>query len=376
MKNRYRLYRRLNGTYYSYDCNTHKQKSLQTKSKDVAERLIAAKNQAADTAQLNRALAKIYASGSSPELMTRTWAEVMAAYAEKSVESTRPRVERAFKSEPFVQLRKLVANESEYKDFRAVLNHPKAGNSTNHFLHRLQNYAVAMRWLFEPIIPTPLWPKVKKKKTLAITEDEQARIVASEQNVEHRLYYQMLWETGGSQMDIANLHRDAVRNRTITFVRAKLDEREEDGEQCGVSKLVIGPRIRAILDQCPTEGFLFPSLRHWSSAHRTTEFARRCRLAGVKNRQLKSYRYAWAQRACEAGMPEREAMNHLGHKSRAVHWAYARDAKSVSLPLEHYEQMKDKKVIDFDSAQDALAVNVVGASNSGDNSTKPSKLSL
>ena len=51
-------------------------------------------------------------------------------------------------------------------------------------------------------------------------------------------------------------------------------------------------------------------------------------------------------------MPEREAMNHLGHKSRAVHWAYARDAKSVSLPLEHYEQMKDKKVIDFDSAQD------------------------
>ena len=163
----------------------------------------------------------------------------------KASKAPAPRVERAFKSKPFEQLRKLVANESEFKDFRAVLNHPKAGNSTNHFLHRLQNYAVAMRWLFEPVIPTPLWPKVKKKRTLAITHEEHAQIIASEQNVEHRLYYQMLWETGGSQMDIANLHRDSVRNRTITFVRAKLDEREEDGEQCGVSKLVIGPRIRS-----------------------------------------------------------------------------------------------------------------------------------
>jgi integrase len=353
MKNRYRLYCRSNGMYYSYDCNTGKQKSLKTKNKDVADRLMAATNQASDTAQLNRALAKIYASGSSPELMTRTWSEVMDAYAEKSVVTTRPRVERAFKSRPFERLRKMVVNETEYKHFREVLNHPKAGNSTNHFLHRLQNYAVAMRWLFEPVIVTPLWPKVKKKKTHGVAVEEHAKIIASEQNLEHRLYYQMLWETGGSQTDIANLHRDSVntKNHTITFVRAKLDEREEGGEQCGLSKLVVGPRIQAILDQCPAQGYLFPILRAWSSGHRTTEFARRCRLAGVKNRQLKGYRYAWAQRAREAGMPEREAMNHLGHKSRAIHAAYAEDAKSVTLCLEHYEQMKAQKIVDFNLGQ-------------------------
>ena len=33
---------------------------------------------------------------------------------------------------------------------------------------------------------------------------------------------------------------------------------------------------------------------------------------------LHSYRYAWAERAQAAGMPEREAMAHLGHGSKAV----------------------------------------------------------
>jgi hypothetical protein len=101
MNNRYRLYRRSNGTYYSFDSNTGKQQSLKTKNKDIADRLMAAKNQASDTAQLNRAMAKIYASGADPELMTRTWSEVCTEYASRSVPSTRPRVERAFRSKPF-----------------------------------------------------------------------------------------------------------------------------------------------------------------------------------------------------------------------------------------------------------------------------------
>jgi len=83
---------------------------------------------------------------------------------------------------------------------------------------------------------------------------------------------------------------------------------------------------------------------------------RRCRVAGVKNRQLKSYRYAWAQRARAAGMPEREAMNHLGHKSRAIHAAYAADAHSVTLPLEHYETIKGQKVIQFSHKENHWSV--------------------
>jgi hypothetical protein len=334
--------------FYARDTETEKQQSLQTKNRTEGERLVAAMNQAADTPQLNRAMAKVYASAASPNLMTRTWGEVMEAYAKKSQPSSQKRVARAFRSVPFKVLRGMKVNETDADAFHAVLDHKKAGNSTNHYLRRLQNYAWGMRWLFEPVIPTPLWPKITKKTTYAIAAEEHEKIIASEQNSEHRRYYQMLWETGGSQTDVANLSWDRVKeDKTISFYRAKLVGRIEDDVPCGLSQLAIGPNIRAILDAGPQTGYFFPALRQWSSGHRTTEFARRCRLAGVKNRQLKGYRYSWAERACAAGMPEREAMKHLGHKSPAVHRVYSEKANAVILPLEHYESLKKEKILAF-----------------------------
>jgi len=53
---------------------------------------------------------------------------------------------------------------------------------------------------------------------------------------------------------------------------------------------------------------------------------------------LHSYRYAWAERAKTVGYPERYAQEALGHKSKAVHRAYAKKAR-VELPsLESYEK--------------------------------------
>jgi integrase len=205
MKNRYGYFQRANGVYYALDLVSQRQTSLKTRIEDKAKRLVAAKNQASDTPMLNRAMAKVYASASSPELMERKWQEVMDAYAAKSVETTRSRVARAFRSEPFRVIARIKVNETDASAFWAVLNHKKAGNSTNHYLRRLQNFAWGMRWLFEPIIPGPEWPKVKKKRTIAISSEEHARIIRTENNPEHRRYYQMLWETGGSQSDIANL---------------------------------------------------------------------------------------------------------------------------------------------------------------------------
>jgi integrase len=83
--------------------------------------------------------------------------------------------------------------------------------------------------------------------------------------------------------------------------------------------------------------FCSPSLR-------MTEFLERVLSTlpdvGIEGRGLHSYRYAWAQRARAAGMPEREAMNHLGHESRAIHAAYAGGATVATLPLEFYEAQK------------------------------------
>ena len=50
-------------------------------------------------------------------------------------------------------------------------------------------------------------------------------------------------------------------------------------------------------------------------------------------------------------MPEREAMNHLGHKSRAVHAAYAGVAEVAVMPLEFYEAQRQEKVIQFQQAR-------------------------
>jgi integrase len=166
------------------------------------------------------------------------------------------------------------------------------------------------------------WPPVRKKHYEAITEEEHLRIVEKEQNTERRLYYEMLWETGGSQSDIANLDWKRVdkETNTIEFIRQKLEHRESVGLSC----LCIGARLQSLLDQLPQEGYFFPTIRLELPKHRSAEFRRRCRTLKIKDRVLHSYRYAWAQRARAAGMPEREAMNHLGHKSKAVHAAYGK----------------------------------------------------
>ena len=66
-KQRFRLYRR-NGTYYTHESDTGKQISLRTKTIGM----VAARNQAAAQPVLNVAMAKVYLSAKSPELLTRT----------------------------------------------------------------------------------------------------------------------------------------------------------------------------------------------------------------------------------------------------------------------------------------------------------------
>jgi integrase len=74
------------------------------------------------------------------------------------------------------------------------------------------------------------------------------------------------------------------------------------------------------------------------SSERAAEFARRCRLLRLKGVSLHSYRYAWAERAKDCGYPERFAQQALGHGSKAVHRAYAKNARVQLPPLELFEE--------------------------------------
>lgn len=344
LKDRYRLFRRAKGIYYVRDTATLSKQSLETTDLVQARRLLAAKNQAIEQPALNKSMAKAYLSGISPEFTTRTWADVMDMYVRTGVESTRDRKERAFNSRPFALLRSVKLIGTEAIHLYAVLEHKKAGNSTHHYLKRIHNFAIHLGWLLSPVMAEAAWPSMLKQHYSAITADEHSRIVERETNLERKLFYQLLWETGGSQSDIANLSWENVdrENSVISFQRKKLMGRGE-----GSSCLHIGPRIHAILDQLPQSGFFFPKIRLEEPKHRAAEFKRRCRTLKIEGRVLHSYRYAWAQRARTAGMPEREAMIHLGHKSRAIHAAYAGGAQVAVLPLEYYEELKRQKIVAF-----------------------------
>jgi integrase len=345
MQERYRMFRRAGGNFYTRDKISGQSETLGTSDPATARQLLAARNQAAAQPQLNRTMAKAYLAAKSPDLITRTWSDVMAHYIPSGVESTRDRKERAYRSKPFAVLLNLALMDTEASHLLAVLEHKRAGNSTHHYLRRLHNYALHLGWLLTPVMAEAAWPLVRKKKFVAITEDEHRRIVERELNTERKLYYEMLWETGGSQSDIAALHNSQIdlANETIRFVRRKLAGKENKGE----SLLRIGPSLRKLLNQLPKEGHLFPKVNSWTSDNRSSEFCRRCRMLGIEGKSLHGYRYAWAQRARAAGMPLREAMNHLGHESKAIHAAYAGGAQVAVLPLEFYEAQQLKNVVQF-----------------------------
>jgi integrase len=353
MQERFRMFCRAGGNFYSRDKITGRSESLGTANRSEAKQLLAARNQAAAQPQLNRTMAKAYLSAKSPDLLTRTWADVMEHYSVTGVESTRKRKATAFRSRPFALLRGVTLMDTEAGHLLAVLQHERAGNSTHHYLRRLHNYALHLGWLLMPVMAEAAWPEVRKKKFTAITEDEHRRIVEREPMLERKLYYEMLWETGGSQSDIANLNWSQIdiQNETIRFSRRKLASKESGGE----SLLRIGPCLRKLLNQLPQDGYLFPKMNSWASENRSSEFSRRCKMLSIEGRSLHSYRYAWAQRARAAGMPEREAMNHLGHESRAIHAAYAGGAQVAVLPLEFYEAQKEEKVIQFKQAAQQAA---------------------
>ena len=116
-------------------------------------------------------------------------------------------------------------------------------------------------------------------------------------------------------------------------------------KKTGVPVIVhLGTDALNILKDLPSEGLLFPYLSSVRAGDRATEFRSRCRQLGIHGITLHSYRYAWAERAKSAGMPERFAMENLGHNSKAVHRAYAKRALVKIPSLEDYEQQAVEKV--------------------------------
>jgi len=204
--------------------------------------------------------------------------------------------------------------------------------STNVFLRRLHNFCLDMSWLPWPIIPKRQWPEISFKQKRGITWEEHQKILAGESNPELRDYYELLWNLGGSQTDMASLRAEDIdwTNQTISYARMK------SGSQAMIR---FGNAVVRVLHSRPSTGYLFPQIVQWRESDRAKAFLRRLRLVGVTGVSLHSYRYAWAERAKTAGYPERFAQEALGHNSKAVHRAYAKRALVKIPSLEDYEKL-------------------------------------
>ncbi len=331
MKKRFRIFQR-GGVYYAHDGKTGKQLSFKTRDKRTAERLLLAKNEADEVPLMNLAMARTYLAAHDPRMVTRTWADVIGVFSSNGRKSTRERCQRAFSSKPFDLIRDKRIVETTSEHLLEVLG--SGGTSTNNYLRGLHHLALNLGWLGWPILAKKAWPKIRYKVRRSITSEEHQRVVNAESDEERALYYGFLWETGGSQSDIANLSRSNVDhvNNVLSFQRKKL------AEDAQPARIQIGKRLADLLDRVPKMGYFFPQVRLMPVRHRSTMFWRRCHGLKISGVSLHSYRYAWAERAKDCGYPERFAMVNLGHNSPAIHRAYAKRAKVVCPPLEAFEE--------------------------------------
>jgi integrase len=331
MKTRYRLIRRgtRGGKFYCVDNLTGKRTSLQTSSEDEAQQIVAAKNQALRQPALNLQIARAYLVGTDSGITKRTWQQALDTLINTKHGANQVRWKIAARDKAYAPLLPRVLIETTGEMLLKAME--QGSVSTNVFLHKLHNFCLSMSWLPWPLIPKAQWPPVKHKQKRAITHEEHERILQGEQNPEWHAYYQLLWHLGGSQTDMATLRAEDIdwNNQTIGYARRKTGS---------TSVIRFGEEVATILRSRPATGFLFPMISAWKEADRGKAFIRRCRLAKVSGVSLHCYRYAWAERAKRAGYPERYAQLALGHNSKAVHRAYARNAEVTLPPLEEYER--------------------------------------
>ncbi len=219
--------------------------------------------------------------------------------------------------------------ETRTKHFIKALETGRVG--VNICLRRLHAFAVDTGWLPWPVMPKKRWPKIMTGDKRGITAEKHHRIIVAERDEEARDFYEILWQVGGSQSDMATLTAENIdwANRTISYARMKTGS---------IAIVRFNETLAVILRRRGQTGFLFPTLTKVNQTVRGRRFSRlvaRLKISGVT---LHSYRYAWAERAKTCGFPERFAQEALGHASKAVHRAYAKKAKVLIPPLEEYER--------------------------------------
>jgi len=341
MSSRYWIFQR-RGVFYYEDTHTRKQFSLRTRSRQEAETLLAAKQEAARQPQLNLQMARVYLSASDPAASTRIWKDVIETIIEMKNGETYRRWCIAAKDKAFTELAKLKLLDTRAEHFLHVL---KRGTvSTNVYLRRIHNFALDMAWVPVPVIPRRQWPKCNMAKSgpsrgMSICGSSTARRIPSGRR-------STSWRgiLAPPKATWLNLHAEDIDwpSKTICFERMKLR-----GRGLKPPLIAFGPSAEIVLAKLPRTGPLFPYLIGLRPADRATEFKQRCNGLGIQGVTLHSYRYSWAERAKQCAFSERYAQSALGHNSKAVHRAYARRAEVTIPALESFEREMKSRIVAF-----------------------------
>lgn len=111
-----------NGMFYCRDTETGSRRSLKTKNRKEAQRLVQHKNEALRNPHINRKIGMAYLAAADPNLVTRTWDEVMADIVQGKEGPILKRWNTPLKDPAFNRLRKKVVITTLSDDFMAVVH--------------------------------------------------------------------------------------------------------------------------------------------------------------------------------------------------------------------------------------------------------------
>lgn len=258
----------------------------------------------------------------------QTWDRLIAIFAAVGKPQTKQRKLHEFRKERWDRLKSLPVVATTATDFLDVLN--EGGQMTRQYLSSLQTLAIEIGAISHVILPRKFWPKIARKPCRAITLDEHRMLRTNIHSIRWRLFLELLWETGAAQSDAANFRIEQILEGIITYKRMKTGQRAAQY----LSPELVHDLKAVIIGR--KEGVILPNIAKLDSKDRASIFRRACKRCDIAGVTLHSYRYAWAERAFEAGVPERLAMVALGHNSAAIHRAYAKNAKIVAPSLATY----------------------------------------
>ncbi|MFM8357939.1 MAG: hypothetical protein ACKOET_05230, partial [Verrucomicrobiota bacterium] len=196
MKPKFRLFKR-GAVFWAEDVSSGRQRSLRTKVRSEAVRLLHGRNEARAVPFANLQMARAYMMAADPNAATRTWKDVFETIIKLKHGETqrRWRIAAQDKALPEMLQRPLMETRAEH-----LLRSMEIGKvSTNVYLRRIHNFAVDMSWLPAPITPKRQWPPVRHRERRAITLEAHQKIPAAEANPERKAFYEPAWHIGASQ---------------------------------------------------------------------------------------------------------------------------------------------------------------------------------